>query len=187
MTQKTQQVTINGVDVPGLKETIQAVRDDSGLARFQFRLRNRWLGRAMNRSQIGSFTAARQEHRTDKEPFVVDNDEPEVLLAEDTAPNPVEYLLHALAGCMTTTMVYHAAARGIEIESIESELRGEIDVQGFLGLSEDVRKGYQKIEVRFRVKSDASAETLAELAKLSPVFDTVSNPVPVEVSVEKAD
>ena len=164
MTEKTQQLTVNGVDVPRLKEMVQAVGTDPGLARFQFRLRNRWLGVGSNRSEIGRFSGTDQEHRTDGEAFIVDNDEPEVLLGQDRAPNPVEYVLHALAGCLTTTMVYHAAARGIEIQSVECELTGEIDLRGFLGLSDEVPKGYQKIEAKFRVKSDAPLETLQELA-----------------------
>ena len=187
MAQKTQETVINGVDVPRLTETLRAIRGDPGLASFRFNLRNRWLGLGHNRSLIREFHGARQDHRTGKEPFVLDNDEPEVLLGEDQAPNPVEYVLHALAGCLTSTLVYHAAARGIRIESIESELKGEIDIQGFLGLSDDIRKGYQNIEVTLRVKSDASAEQLEELATYSPVRDTLANPVPVHVTVEKSD
>jgi len=187
MAQKTQEKVINGVDVPRLTETLQAIRGDTGLATFRFHVRNRWLGLGHNRSLIRNFYGAGENHRAGKEPFVVDNDEPEVLLGEDQAPNPVEYVLHALAGCLTSTLVYHAAARGIVIESIESNLKGEIDVQGFLGLSDEIRKGYQNIKVTLRVKSDASVEQLEELAKFSPVYDTLSNPVPVTVAVEKSD
>jgi uncharacterized OsmC-like protein len=110
-------------------------------------------------------------------------DEPPALLGRDTAANPVEYVLHALAGCMTTTMAYHAAARGIEIESIESHLEGDLDLRGFLGLSDAVRKGYQQIRVKFNVKTAADAGKLRELAQFSPVFDIVTNGVPVAVDI----
>ncbi len=185
MTQETQQITINGVDVPRLKEILRDVRADPGLGKFEFRVRNRWLGIGQTRSEIRDFTGARQEHRTDQEPFVVDSDEPEIALGEDHAPCPVEYVLHALAACLTTTIVYQAAARGIQVESVEAELSGEMDVRGFWDLSKDVRNGYQKIRARFRVKSDAPAEALRALAQRSAVLDTIANPVPVDVTVEK--
>ena len=114
----------------------------------------------------------------------MDNAEPPVLLGQDEGANPVEYVLHALAGCMTTTMVYHAAARGITIESVETELEGDLDLHGFLRIDDTVRNGYENVRVKFKVKSDASPEQLEDLAKISPVFDIVSNPVPVAVSIE---
>ena len=116
----------------------------------------------------------------------MDADEPSVLLGKDMGANPVEYVLHALAACLTTSMVYHAAERGIRIEALESTLEGDIDILGFLGLSATVRKGYQGIRVTMRVKSNAPAEKLAALSQFSPVYDTISNPVPVTVNVEKA-
>ena len=106
-----------------------------------------------------------------------------MLLGEDHGANPVEYVLHALAACLTTSLVYHAAARGIRIESVESELEGDLDLRGFLGLSEKVRKGYQQIRVHFTIKSDASAEQLRALTTFSPVHDIISNPVPVEIAI----
>lgn len=107
-----------------------------------------------------------------------------MLLGQDQGANPVEYVLHALAGCMTTTMVYHAAASGITIESVETELEGNLDLHGFLRLDENVRNGYENIRVNFKVKSDATPEQLADLARISPVFDIVSNPVNVSVNIE---
>jgi uncharacterized OsmC-like protein len=115
---------------------------------------------------------------------MIDNGEPPVLLGRDEGANPVEHLLSALMGCMTTTLAYHAASRGIEIKAIDTESDGDIDVRGFLGLSDKIRKGYQNIRVRMRVKSDATPETLAELAKFSPVYDVVSKSVPVDVVIE---
>jgi uncharacterized OsmC-like protein len=115
---------------------------------------------------------------------VLDADEPLLLLGRDHGANPTEHVLHALAASLTTALVYHAAARGIPIEAVESRVEGEIDIQGFLGLSDHVRKGYQSIRVNFKVKTDAPAATLRELFQFSPVYDTVSNPVPVSISIE---
>lgn len=176
---------LNGVDVTGLKETMRAVQQDPELADFRFRATNRWLGGSRNRSTIQSFYGVRKEDDTRSGPYVFECDEPQVLMGEDRAANPVEYLLHALAGCVTTTTIMHAAARGIRIDEVESELEGEIDIQGFLGLSNEVPRGYQKVRVTLRVKSDADAETLKALAQYSPVFNTITNATPVEISVLK--
>ncbi|WP_218151986.1 OsmC family protein [Nitrosomonas communis] len=107
-----------------------------------------------------------------------------MLLGQDAGANPVEFVLHALISCMTTSMVYHAAARGIKIEAVDSKLEGDLDLRGFLDLAKDVRKGYQEIRVKMRVKSQTTADTLKELIKFSPVFDVVSNSVPVKVKIE---
>lgn len=178
------EVIVNGVNVSALMQTINAVKQDNEIAKFRFRGRNRWLGGDHNRSTIKGFYGASQEHRQDGISFEIDNGEPPVLLGHDHGANPVEHLLNALMGCMTTTMAYHAASRGIEIEAIDTESEGDIDLRGFLGLSDQVRKGYQQIRVRMRVKSKAHPETLRELAKFSPVYDVVSNSVPVDVTIE---
>ncbi len=183
--QSTTPTTVNGVNVSDLMATIGAIQQDPDLAHFEFRTKNRWLGGTHNRSTIQSFYGAGEEDATRTEPYVFDNDEPPVLAGRDQGANPVEYLLHALAGCVTTTMVAHAASRGLEIESVESALDGDIDVRGFLGLSGQVPKGYQQIRVKFRVKTDADVEKLKEFAAMSPVFNTVVNPTPVTIEIEK--
>jgi uncharacterized OsmC-like protein len=183
-TQQSRQ-NLNGVDVNALKQTIGAIQQNPPLADFQFRAENRWLGGALNRSTIRNFYGAGKEDQVRTEPYVFECDEPPVLLGQDRAANPVEYLLHALAGCVTTTMVMHAAARGIEVESVESDLEGDIDLQGFLGLSNKVPRGYRKIRVTMRVKSDADADKLKALAQYSPVFNTITNPTEVEVNIVK--
>jgi len=175
--------TINGVNVEQLGANISAIQDNTKLAKFQFRATNTWIQGGHNRTTIKEFYGVGKEDRTRTEPFVLDADEPSVLLGEDQGANPVEFVLHALAACMTTSMVYHAAARGIKIDAVESHLEGDLDIRGFLGISPDVRPGYKNLRVNFTVKSDASAETLRELAKFSPVFDIVTNPVPVAISV----
>jgi uncharacterized OsmC-like protein len=118
-------------------------------------------------------------------PFRVGADQPEFLAGQNTAPNPVEHLLHALGSCLTTTLTYHAAVQGIRVEQIESDYEGDLDARGFFGISEDVNKGYQKIRVNMRVKSDADVETLTKLAMFSPVYEMLSRSVPVEFSLVK--
>ena len=143
------------------------------------------MGGGHNRSTIQGFYGAGQEDTSRKSTFVMDNDEPDVLLGTDQGANPVEYVLHALAGCLTTSLVYHAAAKGIRIDAVESRLEGDLDLRGFLGMSDEVRNGYDNVRVTFRIKADASEEQLQELCKLaqkrSPVFDIVTNAVPVTV------
>jgi uncharacterized OsmC-like protein len=185
MSQATMTGVINGVDVDRMGTTIQAVQQNTNLATFKFRAKNRWIGGGHNCSTIQSFYGAGQEYTTRKEPFVLDSDEPPVLLGTDQGPNPYECVLHALAAGLTTSLVYHAAARGIHLESVESTLEGDLDVQGFLGLSDKVRRGYKEIRVHFAIKSNAPAEELSELIRFSPVLDIVSNPVPVSIQIDK--
>jgi uncharacterized OsmC-like protein len=174
----------NGVNVSQMFDTIAAVKSDPELAKFQFRAKNEWLDGSRNRAMVKEFYGARQEDQTRTQAYIFHADEPPVLCGGDQGANPVEYLLSALSMCLTTTMVMHGASRGIEIEAVDSELEGDIDVRGFLGLSNDVRKGYHDIRVKMRVKSDAPSEQLLELAKFSPVYDVVANSLPVHVVVE---
>jgi uncharacterized OsmC-like protein len=183
MSQATITRIINGVEVERLGRTVQAVQQNPHLGASQFRAVNRWISGGHNRSTIKGFYGAGQEDTTRTKPFELDADEPHVLLGKDQGANPVEFVLHALAACLTTSLVYHAAARGIHIESIESKLEGDLDLQGFLGLSDQVRGGYKQIRANFTVKSDAPAKDLEELTKFSPVYDIVSNPVPVSIAI----
>jgi uncharacterized OsmC-like protein len=177
---------INGVDRKELFDTIEAVKQDPGLAAFEFRLKNEWVDGGLNVSTISDFHGTRRKmtHRT---PFALRNDEPEVLLSGDQGPSPVENLLHALAGCLTTSIVYHAAARGMKIDAVRTRFEGDLDLRGFLGLSEAVRNGYQAIRVVFEIDGDMSLEEKRQLMamgpRFSPVFDVVSNGVPVTCSL----
>jgi uncharacterized OsmC-like protein len=180
---------VNGVDVDRLVGTIDHVSADPALGQFQFRARNRWIDGGHNRTTIKEFYGAGQEDASRTEPFVLDADEPPVLLGGNQAPTAPEYLLHALAACLTGTIVYHAAARGIVLEGLECTIEGDVDLRGFLGLDETVRPGYQEIRVAFKASGDFDDEQLAELASLtsySPVRDVVSNPVPVAIDVTRA-
>jgi uncharacterized OsmC-like protein len=176
----------NGVNVDQVLSVIDAIEQDSNVAQWQIRAHNNWIEGALNRSRIKDFSAGGQEDETRTQTFVLDSDEPLPMSGNDSAPNAMEFVLHALASCLTTTLVYHAAVRGIDIDAVESDFEGEIDVRGLLGLSEDVRKGYSKVRVNMRVKSAAPAEELRELALFSPVYDIVSKSLPVEFVLEKS-
>jgi len=180
----------NGVDTQQLFGTLDAVKEDPGLAKFQFRARNHWIDGAHNRTTIRDFYAARQEDTSRTAEFTLDAGEPAILIGTDTGPNPAEALLHALAACLTTSLVYVAAARGVRLTEVESTLEGDMDVRGALGLSDEVRNGFESIRVSFRVSGDAPEEKLQELMaraqQRSAVFDMVTNGVPVSVELQTA-
>lgn len=180
---------INGLDMETAFATIEAIKADPTLARFEFRARNQWIDGGENRSTIRDFYGAGREDDSRTEEFVFTNGEPPVLLGANEGANPVEFLLHALAGCVTTTLVLHAAARGITITDLSTELAGEIDVQGLLGLDESVSPGYRTIAIRMRVSADCPDEELDALLAYtrdhSPVCNTVCRPVPV--TIERVD
>jgi len=180
--------TVNGIRVDDLFRTVDAIKATPSIAKFNFRIHNQWVDAAKNRSAVDMFYGARQEQLRSK-PFVLEADEPLALLGTDTAANPVEHLLHALAACMTTSMVYHAAAHGIQIQKVESSLEGDIDLQGFLDLDKNVRNGFRGIRVNFKIKADVPDEKLQEVCQLgpghSPVFDSLTNGVPISVTAER--
>lgn len=173
----------NGVNVDQLVETIGAVQGNPELAKFEFRTKNNWIEGGHCVSSMKSFYGVGQEDTTRKDTFTMECDHPNVLLGEDKAATPAEVVLHALGSCLTGAMVYHAAANGIEIEGAESSLSGGVDLHGFLGLDADIRKGFDGIQVKLKVKSDASEEQLMNLAKFSPVFDIITNPTPVSIEI----
>ena len=177
--------TINGLDTQAMARTVGALKGDPTLAQFEFRARNRWISGGENRSTIKDFYGAGAEDASRHEPFEFTNGEPPVLLGDNEGANPVEFLLHALAGCVTTTTVLHAAARGIEIESLTTKLVGDIDLQGLLAIG-DVEPGYSQIRIEMDIKAaNATDEELDDLLRFaqahSPVCNTVCRPVPVIV------
>lgn len=186
----TATMKLNGVDVAALTETIEAIEADPTLARFEFRNRNRWLDGGHNRSTVQGFYGAGREDDSRVDPFVFDADEPPILLGGNRGANPVEFILHAMVGCLTTSLVYFAAAQGVKIDAVESTLEGEIDLRGFLGLSKEVPVGYESIQVTMRVESEAPESKIRELVGLaqmrSPAFNSVVNPIPTEVRAIKA-
>ncbi len=186
MSEQTQKITkVNGVNVTAMGETVEAIQGKPELAKFTFRASNKWLTCGNNQTSVKGFYGAGQEFSHVK-PFTLDADEPEVLLGEGVAPGPADYVLTALAACMATSVAYHAAAKGIKVESVESSLEGNIDLHGFLGLSTEVPKGFQDITVSMKIKSDATVEQLKELASMSPVADTLTRAIPVKINIDKA-
>jgi uncharacterized OsmC-like protein len=182
---RRERAPLNGVDTPTLFATINAVKDTPALAKFQFRAQNRWQRGTHSRTDIESFSGAggEQKHHTT---FTYDADHPAVLVGGDTAPTPVEFLLHALAGCLTAGIANVAAARGVTLTEVESSIAGDINLLGILGLSNDVRNGYERLYVDFTIKGDAPAEKLREIVRQSrarsAVFDVLTHGVPVEIT-----
>jgi uncharacterized OsmC-like protein len=170
----------NGLDVGRIMNVIGAIQADPGYAKFQFRATNQWIDGGLARSRIKELFAGNAEDDTREDAFMLDGDEPRIVAGQDSAPNPVEYLLHALASCLTAALVYHAAVHGIEIEAVDSSYTADIDVRGLFGLAEGVRKAPNKVTVDMRVKSEASPEQLTELAMHSPIHDLVATSLPVE-------
>lgn len=175
--------TRNGLDLNQMTETVNALSANAELAQFRFRARNCWISGGANRSTIKDFYGAGAEDNSRTHPFVFTNGEPPVLLGANEGANPVEFLLHALAGCVTTTTVLHATARGINIESIATELEGDIDLQGLLNLDPEVYAGYRNIRIRMDIQADCSDQELDDLLAFarehSPVCNTVCRPVEV--------
>jgi len=175
---------VNGVDVGILQTTVGNMQQDPDLAKCRFHIQNKWIDGNRNRTIVTSFYGAKQENEH-QQAFELDADEPPVLAGHDQAPNPVEHLLNALAACLTTSMVAHAAVRGIEIEELESEVEGDIDLRGFLGIASDVPRGYTDIRVKFKVKADTeNIERLKSLAEYSPVYNSLINGTNVDIQVE---
>jgi uncharacterized OsmC-like protein len=186
MTAITDQIR-NGVDTAQMFGTLDAIKAEPSLGRFQFRVANEWQGGAHNRSTIQRFYGAGQEDSSREQPFTIDAGEPAVLLGHDEGPNPAEALLHALAACLTTSLVYVAAARGVRLSRVESRLEGDMDVRGALGLSDEVRNGFERIRVTFTVEGDAPEEKLREVVARaqarSAVYDMVAHGVPITVEL----
>ena len=191
MTTQTGTTTLNGVNVDQLVETINTVKTQPGVAKFKFRAENEWMEGALSRTTIQSFYGAGQEDTSRSEPFIMEGDEPPLLLGENRAPNAVETVLHALASCISVGFIYNAAAQNIKVDDLKMNLEGDIDLHAFLGLSDTKRPGYENIRLTYTVKADASEQQLKDLCehvqKTSPVLDVIQNPVPVSIKMKKAE
>jgi uncharacterized OsmC-like protein len=179
---------VNGVNTEQLFSTIDLIKENPDIAKFKFRATNKWINGTHCRGTIKDFYGALKEDNS--RPSVdYDMDEPPVLLGNNEGRNPVEYLLVALSGCLTTSLIAHGSAKGIRINGVESRYEGDIDLRGFLGLSEDVPVGYKEIRVYFKIDADVSDEQKRELIqmaqKYSPVFNTITKSAPVSVRLDK--
>jgi uncharacterized OsmC-like protein len=179
---------VNGINVTELFNTIEAIKGNPDIAKFKFRATNGWINGTHCRATIKDFYGALKEDDS-RPPMDYDMDEPPVLLGNNEGRNPVEYLLVALSGCLTTSLVAHASAKGITIKGLQSRYEGDIDLRGFLGISEDVPVGYQDIRVYFKIDADVSDEQKEEMVrtaqKYSPVFNTITKSAPVSVHLDK--
>jgi uncharacterized OsmC-like protein len=176
----------NGVDTATLFATLDAVKGDTDIAKFQFRATNRWVSGTHNRSTMHGFYGAGQE-MTHREPYAFDADHPPVLVGTDQGPTPVEYLLHALAACLTAGIANIAAVRGVNLTEVSSTVEGDIDLLGILGLDDDVRNGYQQIRASFVLRGDDPdklRQVLAQSRRRSAVFDVLTHGVPVSIEVD---
>jgi uncharacterized OsmC-like protein len=178
--------TRNGVDTATLFATLDAVKQAPEAAKFQFRAHNQWISGTHNRSTIADYFGVGEE-RSHERTFVFDSDHPAVLVGQDHGPTAVEFVLHALAACLTAGLANIAAARRVKLTEVRSTVTGDIDLNGLLGLSPDVRNGYERITVRFTIKGDAPAEKLREIVEQSrarsAVYDVITNRVPVTIEV----
>jgi uncharacterized OsmC-like protein len=185
----TTQTVLNGVNVEQLVATVGAIKDNPELARFNFRAKTKWQGGGRCLTEIQGFYGAGQEDSSRTAPHQLVGDEPAVLLGSNAGPNSVEVILHALTSCLTVGFIYNAAAQGIKVDSLDFDVAGDMDLLGFLGLSDQVRPGFGGIKLTYRVKADAPREKLEQLCeyvqRTSPVLDMLRNPVPV--SIELAD
>ena len=177
----------NGVDVPTLFATLDAVKGAPEIAAFQFRASNEWISGTHNRTTIQGFYGAGQEDTSRTTPFTYDADHPTVLVGNNNGPTPVEFLLHAIAACLTSGLANIASARGVTLHRVRSTVEGDIDLLGILGLSDAVRNGYRQIKVSFEIEGDASAEVLASLVeqsrRRSAVYDVLVNGTDVVIDV----
>ena len=186
MNAKVQEINtnvINGIDVDQVASLAGKILEDENYGKFKFRASNRWINGAKSKTSIKGFFAGGREETNRKQAMFVDADQPVFLAGSSTAPNSVEHLLHALTSCLTTTLTYHASVQGITIGAIETSAEGDLNSKGFFGLSGEVNKGYERIRVKMHVESQASVETLTELAMHSPVYEMVSKAVPVEFTL----
>jgi uncharacterized OsmC-like protein len=177
----------NGVDTAKLFATLDAIKAQNEIADFRFRASNTWASGTHSRSTISGFYGAMQE-MTHTHETVLDADHPAILVGEDHGPTPVEYVLHALAACLTAGVANIAAVRGVDLTKVTSTVEGDIDLLGILGLSDDtVRNGFQGVRVTFHIEGDADEETLRGLVeqsrRRSAVYDALTNPTPVTVDV----
>jgi len=184
---ETTNTKLNGFDLEAIDNTISALKNNPKIAEFKFRVSNKWKSSVRNTSSIQGFYGACQEDSTRKTPFVYETDMPFVLNGTNTAPNPPEFLLHSLASCMTTSMMMLATAKGIEVDAVTISIEGDLNLNGFLGLDSCVLKEYGKIKVSIEVEGDLTddeREELLMLSKQSPIYNTILNPVAIDVSLK---
>lgn len=176
---------VNGSDTARIIELATNMGQDENFGQFQFRAQNNWIHGSRSRTSIQDFFAGGEENTDRKQALTVDADQPVFLAGKNTAPNAVEYVLHALTSCLNTTIVAHASVRNIIIDELVISAEGDMDARGFFGVSDEVNRGYNQVRVNIEVRSDADVDTIKSLAMYSPVYEMVSRAVPVELTINK--
>lgn len=179
------QSQVNGINVEDVAKLATKISQDENYGAFKFRAANQWANGARSSSSIKEFFAGGQNQERQTAHQIV-ADQPQFLGGQDFGPNPVEYLLHALSSCLNVTLVYHAAVQGIQLHAIQTSAEGEMDARGFFGISDEVAKGYGRIQVRMQVRADADVDSLTRLAMYSPVYETISRAIPVDFQLTKS-
>ncbi|QIO24737.1 OsmC family protein [Haloarcula sp. JP-L23] len=178
----TEERIVNGVNVSGLEDAVEAISDDPDVGMFTFRAETEWENALKSVTTIDEFDQSGETIHTRE--FTLQGDEPEQILGERTGPNAVELLLGALGSCLSVGYAANAAHMGIELDDLRFEMEGDVDLRGFLGISEDVRPGYESITCTVYVNADATEKELAELRErveaTSPLVDAITNEVPLE-------
>lgn len=182
---------INGVNVNDLVLMTESIKQNPDLAEYSFRSTTKWVDGAYSKTRIQGFWGSGREDNTRERPFVMELDEPKMLLGTNRGPNAVEAALSALGSCLAVGVAYNAAARGIKLDALDIDIEGDLDLRGFLGIPEDgqpLRAAYDNVRVICRVKSDALPSEIKDLVEFaqetSPVLDLFRHPVPVTVELE---
>lgn len=176
---------VNGIDTEQVANLATKISEDEAFGKFKWRAKNQWINGSRSRTFIQGYFAGSEEKSSRKQALTVDADQPDFLAGHNTAPNSVEHLLHALTSCLNTTLVYHASVQGIALDEVIVKAEGDMNARGFFGISDDVKKGYERIRVNMQVKGDADVETLTTLAMHSPVYEVISNSLPVDFKMIK--
>ncbi len=174
---------INGIDTDQVVSLATKISEDEAYGKFKFRANNQWINGSRSRTSIQGLFVGGREDTSRRQALTVDADQPAFLAGKNTAPNSVEHLLHSLISCLSTTLVYHASVQGIGLEEVEVSAEGDMNARGFFGISDKVKKGYERIRVNMQVKSSADVDTLTQLAMHSPVYEIISKAVPVEFNM----
>ena len=174
---------VNGIDTSRIVDLATNMTQDANFGKFRFRANNRWIGGSRSRTSFKDFYAGGDERTERPVGLTVDADQPVYLGGQNTAPNAVEHYLGSLVSCLNTTIVAHASAQGIRLDELDISAQGQMDARGFFGVSDDVRRGYNRIVVNIRARTSADEDTFRKLASYSPVYEMVSRAIPVELNV----
>jgi uncharacterized OsmC-like protein len=178
---------VNGIDTSRIVDLATNMTQDENFGQFRFRANNQWIDGSRSRTSFKDFYAGGEERTERPAAHTSDADQPLYLGGQNSAPNAVEHYLGSLVSCLNTTIVAHASAQGIELHDLEISAEGNMDARGFFGVSDEVRRGYNRIVVDIRARTSADEAGLRQMASYSPVYEMVSRAVPVELNITLTD